>query len=654
MKKRSPSMETTVGGAAAASPAASRTNAVRRRSRGRCRRGGRDRARFISDRDSRSGAALAFQNLHPGGRFPDSDGVGALGKNPRLKARGPCAQGVNHLPAVLIHHLHHRSGDAGRGLDFRQPGHAFAAVVVQLIDRDGPAGILLRARLGDVHPARPAFHGDPARRFVEAHQTMTAGAGGEIRQGRGKGRRIGVSEHGDLVPETLRVVAEIGERAFHGTHRRIERQPFAWIVIHNRRHAEGDTGIAPVVQTILCHAAEMLVAADMKREATAHQVHRALPAGLRPAVGIEIGQQTVALRNVRRVAEDGLGQHHLEVGASPVLTPRLEELLLPRPQQLQAGQVQRLGIVVGVGHPVRTRRELGLELQRTVWAGLELAVFENGEADAAPVQHGEIDADAALDGRGIHRVGQMPRLGALDGLHVFDRHEITAVIAGGVRGHLAAGAPEVALADVVVVGNADHRAILDDLAELAAEEQPGAQVVHMVVNLIAREEEQVGILGLEIGDEIGLETAVLIGVTGERGHDDLAFANGIGADAALVRRHASECRHAIGHRAALVPFLHPEMRRPGLVLAIVLVVLLRDTGAGDGFPGIAILDPQLRFSALAILERIELRGEFEHALVQRVVAETNRVRTGDFRDLRSVLALGLGPLCRGGIDLTGQ
>ncbi len=143
-----------------------------------------------------------------------------------------------------------------------------------------------------------------------------------------------------------------------------------------------------------------------------------------------------------------------------------------------------------------------------------------------------------------------------------------------------------------------------------------------------------------IGDEIGLEPSVLIRVAGERGHDDLAFADGIGADAALVSRHAIERGHAIGDRATVVPFFHAEMRGPGFVLAIVLVVLLRDAGGGDGFPGVPGLDRQRRLAALAVLERIQLGGQLQDALVHGVVGEADGVSPRDFGNLRPVLALG--------------
>ena len=60
-------------------------------------------------------------------------------------------------------------------------------------------------------------------------------------------------------------------------------------------------------------------------------------------------------------------------------------------------------------------------------AGLELAVLEDREVDAADAQAREIDGDAAFDRRRIDRIGQMPRLLPLHHVHVLDRIEVAAV-----------------------------------------------------------------------------------------------------------------------------------------------------------------------------------------------------------------------------------
>ena len=74
---------------------------------------------------------------------------------------------------------------------------------------------------------------------------------------------------------------------------------------------------------------------------------------------------------------------------------------------------------------------------------------------------------------------------ALHLVDVLNRHEEAAVGAGAGRGLLAAGTPDIGLSDIVVVRNRDGGDRADDLAEVAAELEPGGVVAPMVVDLVA-------------------------------------------------------------------------------------------------------------------------------------------------------------------------
>ena len=83
------------------------------------------------------------------------------------------------------------------------------------------------------------------------------------------------------------------------------------------------------------------------------------------------------------------------------------------------------------------------------------------------------------------------------------------------------------MADVVVVGDGDRGRVADDLAEVAAELQPVGVVPVVVVDLVAGEEQQVGLDPLEVLDDVGLGDVAAVAridrVAGEGGHDDLVL-----------------------------------------------------------------------------------------------------------------------------------
>ena len=128
----------------------------------------------------------------------------------------------------------------------------------------------------------------------------------------------------------------------------------------------------------------------------------------------------------------------------------------------------------------------------------------------------------------------------LDFLDVFGGHEISAVVPGSGAGFFPAGAPEVGLSDIVIVGDGDGGRVADDVAEVASEPCPGLEVAAVVVDLIAREEQQIGLERLEILDDVILrQVASVLGADGiarKSSHHDNVLINRILADDTGVER----------------------------------------------------------------------------------------------------------------------
>ena len=99
----------------------------------------------------------------------------------------------------------------------------------------------------------------------------------------------------------------------------------------------------------------------------------------------------------------------------------------------------------------------------------------------------------SFDRRRIVGIGQMPGLTTLHHVDVFGGIEVTAARSGGVGGLLAVLAPDIRLSDIVIVGNGDHRAILQHVAKLNSKLQPAIGVLGVVIRLVAGKEQQIGI-----------------------------------------------------------------------------------------------------------------------------------------------------------------
>ena len=103
-----------------------------------------------------------------------------------------------------------------------------------------------------------------------------------------------------------------------------------------------------------------------------------------------------------------------------------------------------------------------------------------------------------------------------------------------------------------------------------------------------------------------------------------SLSTGLLADDALVDGRLA-VPHAVGHLAGHVPVLDAKRRRPAGV---------NHLGRGDLLPLAVPLDLQPHRARIALLERIELGGELEDVVVDRVQGEADHLVLADLGDLQ--------------------
>jgi hypothetical protein len=229
-------------------------------------------------------------------------------------------------------------------------------------------------------------------------------------------------------------------------------------------------------------------------------------------------------------------------------------------------------------------------------AGFEVAVREDGEADAAVVHGGVEDVDAAVHGSGIVGVGEVVGVSAHDGVDEVGMHAEAAIGETTDECFAAVLAPDVALEDVVVVGDDDRGAVAHEVAEGPAEEPEFAEVVenglvdglaneavagHPFVDLVAGEEEEIGVLGGDVAHERVVGEEVVL-VAGEAGDDEF-LVDGILADGAGPFGGGAGVfvEDAVGDVFFVVPLRHSKGGGAGERV---------DRFFGEFFPVFALLD----------------------------------------------------------------
>ena len=188
--------------------------------------------------------------------------------------------------------------------------------------------------------------------------------------------------------------------------------------------------------------------------------------------------------------------------------------------------------------------------------------------------------------------------------------------------------------------------VADDVAELQAELDPAGGVLGVAVGLVAGEEEQVGVLPLEVLDDLGPQAGGAAGVARHVGDDDLLLVRRVAADEALEHRLLA-VSHAVGHVPGVVPFsMRKCASQPGYSTSA--------RAASVHWPSRWNSRRALRSSPG--FKREELRGQLQHAGVMRVDREGDDLvaRSVHRRCLRRAATLGLGLGLRAGFPLPGR
>ena len=199
------------------------------------------------------------------------------------------------------------------------------------------------------------------------------------------------------------------------------------------------------------------------------------------------------------------------------------------------------------------------------------------------------------------------------------------------RAVCAAAAPDIALVDVVVVGDENGGAVAHEIAEGPADDVPLAEVVggggldgealdavagDVFVDLVTGEEEEVGVVVEEVvdGGDIG-EAGVL--VAGEAGDDEIGLVDGVAADGAFPEvgdgftgGGDEGIDEAVADIAGVVPTGDAEGGGAGEGVDDFLV---------DGLPVAVFVDLELDGGGVLDAEGRHLGGHFEDAVGEGVL-----------------------------------
>ena len=128
-----------------------------------------------------------------------------------------------------------------------------------------------------------------------------------------------------------------------------------------------------------------------------------------------------------------------------------------------------------------------------------------------------------LNGCGVERIRKVPRLLALDHINKFRRKHIPTI--GGTsfaQRFFTPFAPDIAMSNVMIIRDADRRAILHDIGKLHAKLQPTIGCFLVGVILVTSKKEQIRILFLQVLYKLSpsKSLSVLWGVTGHVGYHE--------------------------------------------------------------------------------------------------------------------------------------
>ena len=173
------------------------------------------------------------------------------------------------------------------------------------------------------------------------------------------------------------------------------------------------------------------------------------------------------------------------------------------------------------------------------------------------------------------------------------------------------------MADVVIVRDANRRAIANDIAVLQAKLNPAGGVLGVPVVLVATEKQQVGVEPPEIPDDLITRPGRATGVARKVCHHNLVAVYGITTDEPFEFRLLAVA-HPVLHVIGVVPVFNPKMSVPSRIMHF-------RPGRHTPF----FLTGQHEFqSCLALfagLEGEELCRELEHAALMGVHRERHHL-----------------------------
>ena len=208
----------------------------------------------------------------------------------------------------------------------------------------------------------------------------------------------------------------------------------------------------------------------------------------------------------------------------------------------------------------------------------------------------------------------MPALLTLHLVHIGHGVTIAAVRIAADLGLATRLAPQIAVTDVVIVGNAHRRAVADDVAKLQAELDPSRRVLRVAIRLITTEKQHVRVLRPQVVDDLGARPDRAAGVAAHVRDHDLILLHRIATDEALKHRLLAVA-HAVGHVLRAIPALHAEMRVPARIMHLAL---------RDFLPlAVLLLHFESRHTLLARLQREKLRAHLQHAVLLSVIRKAH-------------------------------
>jgi hypothetical protein len=124
----------------------------------------------------------------------------------------------------------------------------------------------------------------------------------------------------------------------------------------------------------------------------------------------------------------------------------------------------------------------------------------------------------------------------------------------------------------VIIGDGNTRALAEDVPEREAELEPRGGVLFVIVGLVAGEEDEVGIVMVDVADVFRAQATILVRVAGQGGDDDLVLVHRVLADESLEGGLLT-VEKAVFDVLGIVPIRNTEGGRPAEIVDLFAVRL---------------------------------------------------------------------------------